>query len=56
MNFPVPISVLSPVREAKLCPTAGPLLCAKCPIRAWISAPMANQAAIPANMLFANNF
>jgi hypothetical protein len=42
MNFPVPMSALSPVREAKLCPTAGAFACSKCPIRAWISAPVDN--------------
>jgi hypothetical protein len=56
MNFPVPIFVLSPVREAKLCPTAGMFACSKCPIRASISVPISNQAAISAKALLTNNF
>jgi len=56
MNFPVPISVLSPVREAKLCPTAGAFACSPRPIRASNSERMADQAAIQAKTLLTNNF
>jgi hypothetical protein len=56
MNFPVPISILSPVREAKLCPTVGAFACSSRPIRASNSERMANQAAIQAKMLLTNNF
>ena len=56
MNFPVPMSVLSPVREAKLCPTVGASTCSRRPIGAWFSAPVAKLAAILAKMLFANIF
>jgi hypothetical protein len=56
INFPVPISVLSPVREAKLCPTDRAFVCSNCRSRAWISAAVDNQAATPAKMLFTNNF
>jgi hypothetical protein len=56
MNFPVPMSVLSPVREAKLCPTVGASTCSRRPIGAWFSAPVAKRAATPAKMLFTKHF
>jgi hypothetical protein len=56
MNFPVPMSALSPVREAKLCPTVGAFTCSRRPIGAWFSATVAKRAATPAKMLFTNIF
>jgi len=50
------MSALSPVREAKLCPTAGAFACSLHPIGALNSERMANQAAIQAKMLLTNNF
>jgi hypothetical protein len=56
IDFPVPICVLSLVREAKLCPTDRAFVCSNRRFRGGISAAVDKQAATPAKTLFTNNF
>jgi hypothetical protein len=56
MNFPVQFLSCSPVREAKLCPTAADVSLPEPLDRTDISGRIADQAAILAKRLYANDF